>query len=127
MGQTGIETGEIVLALVNFVRPVAVISIDALAAQDYSRLGSTIQIANTGISPGSGVQNSRKELSEHTLGVPVISVRGAHRHRRRHPGRPVHRPGPRQNRPGSRLRNGHPARGGPHDRPRGKVYLAGGQ
>lgn len=51
MGQTGIETGEIVLALVNFVRPVAVISIDALAAQDYSRLGSTIQIANTGISP----------------------------------------------------------------------------
>ena len=74
MGQTGIETGEIVLALVNFIRPAAVISIDALAAQDYSRLGSTIQIANTGISPGSGVQNSRKELSEHTLGVPVISV-----------------------------------------------------
>ena len=74
MGQTGIETGEIVLALVNFIRPAAVISIDALAAQDYSRLGSTIQIANTGISPGSGVQNSRKELSERTLGVPVISV-----------------------------------------------------
>lgn len=73
-GQTGIEIGEIVLALVNFVRPAAVISIDALAAQDYSRLGSTIQIANTGISPGSGVQNSRKELSERTLGVPVISV-----------------------------------------------------
>ena len=72
MGQTGIETGEIVLALVNFIRPAAVISIDALAAQDYSRLGSTIQIANTGISPGSGVQNSRKELSERTLGVPVI-------------------------------------------------------
>ena len=66
MGQTGIETGEIVLALVNFIRPAAVISIDALAAQDYSRLGSTIQIANT--------QNSRKELSERTLGVPVISV-----------------------------------------------------
>ena len=108
MGQTGIETGEIVLALVNFIRPAAVISIDALAAQDYSRLGSTIQIANTGISPGSGVQNSRKELSERTLGVPVISV-----------GVPTvidgatlaaqfHRPGPRQNRPGSCPRDGHP-------------------
>ena len=74
MGQTGVETGEIVLSLVNFLRPAAVISVDALAAQEYSRLGCTIQIADSGISPGSGVQNSRKELSFRTLGIPVISI-----------------------------------------------------
>lgn len=74
MGQTGIETGEIIQALVNFIHPTAVIAVDALAAQEYSRLGRTIQIADNGISPGSGVQNSRKELSEKTLGVPVISI-----------------------------------------------------
>lgn len=74
MGQTGIETGEILSALVNFIRPDAVIVIDALAAQDYSNLGKTIQISDSGISPGSGVQNSRKEISEKTLGVPVISI-----------------------------------------------------
>lgn len=74
MGQTGIESGEIVSALVNFIRPAAVIVIDALAAQEYSRLGRTIQIADSGIAPGSGVQNSRKELSERTLGIPVISL-----------------------------------------------------
>ena len=117
MGQTGIETGEIVLALVNFIRPAAVISIDALAAQDYSRLGSTIQIA---AEQPQGAKRAHPRRPGH-LG------RGAHRHRRRHPGRPVYRPGPRQNRPGSSPRDGHPARGGPHDRPRGKVYLAGGQ
>lgn len=74
MGQTGIETGEIVRALVNFIQPAAVIAIDALAAQEYSRLGRTIQISDSGISPGSGVQNSRKELSVKTLGIPVISI-----------------------------------------------------
>lgn len=74
MGQTGIETGEIIHAVVSFLKPSAVIAVDALAAQDYERLGRTIQISDSGISPGSGVQNSRKELSETTLGVPVLSV-----------------------------------------------------
>lgn len=74
MGQTGIETGEILSALVNFIRPDAVIAVDALAAQDYSHLGKTIQISDSGISPGSGVQNSRKEISEKTMGIPVISI-----------------------------------------------------
>ena len=74
MGQTGIETGEVVAALVNYIHPAAVIAIDALAAQDYSRLGRTIQIADSGIAPGAGVQNARRELSERTLGIPVISI-----------------------------------------------------
>ena len=48
--------------------------VDALAARDINRLGRTIQISDTGIVPGSGVQNRRKELSVHTLGVPVIAI-----------------------------------------------------
>jgi len=74
LGQTGIESSEIVQALVGAVKPSAVIVIDALAARSISRLGNTIQISNSGISPGSGVMNSRKELSRGTLGVPVISA-----------------------------------------------------
>lgn len=74
MGQTGIETGEIVSALVNYIHPSAVIAIDALAARDTARLGRTIQISDTGISPGSGVLNARKELCQKTLGIPVISL-----------------------------------------------------
>lgn len=74
MGQTGIETGEIVAALVNYIRPAAVIAVDALAARSVARLGSTIQISDSGISPGSGVLNARKSLCQQTLGVPVISL-----------------------------------------------------
>ena len=74
LGQTGIETAEIVRALSEQLRPAAVIAIDALACSDVSRLGTTIQLTDTGISPGSGVSNARKELSEHNLGVPVIAV-----------------------------------------------------
>lgn len=74
LGQTGVESGELTAALVNFIQPSAVIVIDALAAQDYGRLGRTIQISDSGIAPGSGVQNSRKELSQRTLGVPVLSI-----------------------------------------------------
>ena len=62
LGQTGVESGELTAALVNFIQPSAVIVVDALAAQDYGRLGRTIQISDSGIAPGSGVQNSRKEL-----------------------------------------------------------------
>lgn len=74
MGQTGIETGEIVSALVKHIQPVAVIVVDALAAREIERLGCTIQISDSGISPGSGVLNARKELCEKTLGVPVFSI-----------------------------------------------------
>lgn len=74
LGQTGIEAAELAAALRDTVRPSAVIAVDALACSDLSRLGNTIQIADAGISPGSGVQNSRRELSRSTLGVPVIAI-----------------------------------------------------
>ena len=73
-GQTGMDSAEIVLALVRKINPAAVIAVDALAAGEASRLGTTIQICNTGISPGSGVANCRPELSSRTLGIPVIAV-----------------------------------------------------
>lgn len=74
MGQTGIESSEMISAICSKVNPTCVIAIDALACNDISRLGTTIQITDSGISPGSGVQNRRKELSRETLGVPVIAV-----------------------------------------------------
>lgn len=74
LGQTGMETSEIVSAVVQQINPAAVIVIDALAARNTARLGCTIQVSNSGISPGSGVMNARKELSSATLGVPVVSV-----------------------------------------------------
>ncbi|WRS26738.1 GPR endopeptidase [Oscillospiraceae bacterium MB08-C2-2] len=74
LGQTGIETSEIIRSIVKDIHPSAVIVVDALAARSTSRLGNTIQIANSGISPGSGVMNKRKELSLKTLKVPVVSI-----------------------------------------------------
>ncbi len=74
MASTGIETGEIVKGVAEKTKPKLVIAIDALASRSMSRLGRTIQIADTGINPGSGVGNNRKELSEKTLGVPVIAI-----------------------------------------------------
>jgi len=74
LGQTGIEAAEIVKAVCDRISPSCVIAADALACADFSRLGTTVQLTDTGISPGSGVQNSRKELSRRTLGVPVIAV-----------------------------------------------------
>lgn len=74
LGQTGIEASEITLAVCKKINPAAVVVIDALACSDINRLGSTIQLTDTGISPGSGVGNRRKELSEKTLGVPVIAM-----------------------------------------------------
>ncbi len=73
-GKTGVETAELSSAVCETVKPAAVIAIDALAAGDPNRLGCTIQLADSGISPGSGVQNARKELSAARLGVPVIAV-----------------------------------------------------
>lgn len=74
LGQTGIETAEIISAIVREIRPSAVVVIDALASREIARLGATVQISDTGIAPGSGVANHRKELTQKSLGVPVIAV-----------------------------------------------------
>lgn len=74
LGKTGIESYEIVESVVKKTEPSAVLVIDALAAGSINRLFKTIQFSSSGISPGSGVKNSRKELSEKTLGVPVIGI-----------------------------------------------------
>ena len=74
LGQTGIETAEITNALSQKIKPSCVIAVDALACCDVNRLGTTIQISDSGISPGSGVANRRREISQETLGVPVIAV-----------------------------------------------------
>lgn len=74
LGITGIETNEIIKGIVERVKPSAVIAIDALASRRVERVNTTIQISDTGISPGAGVGNRRGELSEKTIGVPVIAV-----------------------------------------------------
>ena len=74
LGKTGIETAEIIRAVADKIKPSAVVAVDALAARELSRLGRTVQISDTGICPGSGVGNSRKEISQKRLGVPVIAV-----------------------------------------------------
>lgn len=74
LGQTGIETAELIKSVCREIKPSAVIAVDALACYDINRLGTTIQLSNSGISPGSGVANSRKELSAKSLGIPVIAV-----------------------------------------------------
>ncbi|MBB6448815.1 spore protease [Geomicrobium halophilum] len=74
MGVTGIETSEILHGIVEKTDPDFVIAIDALAARSVERVNATIQISDTGIHPGSGVQNARKQLNEDTLGVPVIAI-----------------------------------------------------
>jgi spore protease len=74
MGLTGIETGEIIWAITEKIRPDVVIAIDALAAKSTERILTTIQIADTGIHPGSGVGNRRLAITKETLGVPVIAI-----------------------------------------------------
>lgn len=74
LGQTGIESAELIRAVVGELRPSGIIAVDALACSDVSRLGTTIQLSDSGISPGSGVSNSRRELSSKVYGVPVIAV-----------------------------------------------------
>jgi spore protease len=74
LGDTGIESAEIIKGVVNQINPDCVIAVDALAASSASRLGNTVQLCNAGISPGSGVGNHRYEISENTLGIPVISI-----------------------------------------------------
>lgn len=74
LGQTGVETGEVVTGVLDRIKPAAVIAIDALAAGRLSRLVRTVQLADTGITPGSGIGNARSALNKETLGVPVIAI-----------------------------------------------------
>ena len=74
LGQTGIESAELIEAVCRQIHPAVVIAVDALACTAPERLGRTIQLADTGISPGSGVSNHRKALNQETLGIPVIGI-----------------------------------------------------
>ena len=74
LGTTGIETEEIVKSMVEIVKPDKTIVIDAMATSNTERLLKTIQISDTGIEPGAGVNNKRKEISKDTIGVPVITI-----------------------------------------------------
>jgi len=74
LGITGIETAEIIKGVVERIQPTAVIAIDALAAQSVERISTTIQMADTGISPGSGVGNKRATLNPEFLGIPVLAI-----------------------------------------------------
>lgn len=74
LGQTGIETAEYIKSVADIVKPIAIITVDALAARRLSRLGKTVQISNTGIIPGSGVGNARAGIDESTMSVPVVSI-----------------------------------------------------
>ena len=74
LGTTGVESGELVKAVAGKIRPGCIIAVDALASRSMDRVCTTVQLANTGIVPGSGVGNHRAALNRETLGVPVIAV-----------------------------------------------------
>ena len=74
LGTTGVESGELVRAACGELRPAAVVAVDALASRSLERLCRTVQLSDTGITPGSGVGNHRLGLTRETLGVPVIAV-----------------------------------------------------
>ena len=74
LGTTGVESGELVGALTGRLKPVCIIAVDALASRSLDRLCRTIQLADTGIAPGSGVGNHRHALDRESLGVPVIAI-----------------------------------------------------
>ena len=74
MADTGIETVDIISSVVSKIKPTLVIAVDALAASSIERINKSIQITDTGIHPGSGIGNMRKEISMETLGVPVIAI-----------------------------------------------------
>lgn len=74
LGLTGIETSEIIKGITDMVKPDIIIAIDALASRKTDRISTTIQIADTGITPGSGVGNKRKGLDKDYLGVPVVAI-----------------------------------------------------
>ncbi len=74
LGTTGIETEEIVESVTKFVKPDALIVIDSLASMSMSRIGKTIQLGNTGITPGAGIGNKRRALNKESLGIDVIAI-----------------------------------------------------
>jgi len=74
LGTTGIETLEVIKGIVENIHPKLIIVIDALASRSIERISSTVQLADTGIVPGAGVGNERKELTKESLGVPVIAI-----------------------------------------------------
>ncbi len=74
LGQTGIESAELILGAVKTSSPDLVIAVDALAARSCERLASVVQISDSGIRPGSGIGNTRSEISKRSLGIPVISI-----------------------------------------------------
>ena len=74
MGVTGIETSEVIESLVGKINPGAIIAVDALASMSTDRICSTIQVADTGISPGAGVGNKTRSLNKESLGIPVIAI-----------------------------------------------------
>ena len=74
MGNTGIETTDIITSIISKIKPKFIIVIDSLCASSVERLNKTIQITDSGIHPGSGVGNHRKEISKEVLGIPVIAI-----------------------------------------------------
>ncbi|MBE6800160.1 MAG: GPR endopeptidase [Ruminococcaceae bacterium] len=74
LGKTGIESGEYIKSICETVKPQCVITIDALAAGSVERLGTTVQMSDTGIAPGSGIGNTRARIDEDFIGAPVIAV-----------------------------------------------------
>ena len=74
LAQTGMESGELIKSVVREMKPDVVIAIDALASRSTERLGTTVQITDTGIYPGAGIGNNRQALNKDTLGIPVIAV-----------------------------------------------------
>ena len=74
LGTTGVESGELVHAVAEKIRPACVLAVDALASRSLKRICRTIQLSDTGITPGSGVGNARASLDETALGVPVIAI-----------------------------------------------------
>ncbi|WP_101698075.1 GPR endopeptidase [Clostridium minihomine] len=74
LGNTGLETAEFLQGICRQLKPCAIVVIDALAARSLARLGCTVQLSDTGISPGEGVGNRRPRINEETMGVPVVSI-----------------------------------------------------
>lgn len=74
LGTTGIETAESIVGIAEKIKPSCIIVIDALAARSTARLGTTVQLTDTGVSPGSGVGNKRSHIDRNTVGVPVIAM-----------------------------------------------------
>lgn len=74
LGVTGLETAEVIDGVVGNIKPDMIVVIDALASRSISRIGTSLQVSNVGISPGSGIGNKRKAIDQETLGIPVLAV-----------------------------------------------------